>query len=41
MRKYEHILVILLMNGLSDEKSEIQVMCLQNLELAGKYRKVI
>jgi hypothetical protein len=41
LRKYEHQLVMLMMNGLSDEKSEIQIMCLQNLQDAGKYRKVI
>jgi len=28
------------MNGLSDEKSEIQMMSLLGLEDAGKYRKV-
>ncbi len=40
LRKYEHHLVILLMNGLSDEKTDIQMMCLKGLEDAGKYRKV-
>jgi tRNA uridine 5-carbamoylmethylation protein Kti12 len=40
LRKYEPLLVILMMNGLSDEKSEIQIMCLQYLDDAGKYRKV-
>ena len=40
LRKYEHILVTLLINGLSDEKTEIQTQCVQGLEEAGKYRKV-
>ena len=39
LRKYEHNLVLFLMNGLSDEKEDVQVMCLDYLEQAGEYRK--
>jgi hypothetical protein len=40
LKKHEHILVMLLMNGLSDEKSELQEACNNYLEEAGEYRMV-
>ncbi len=40
LRKFEHYLVIFLMNGLSDEKLEIKQLCLQYIEEAGEYRIV-
>lgn len=40
LRKYEHNLVIFLLNGLSDEKGDIQVSCTKYIEDAGEYRMV-
>jgi hypothetical protein len=40
LRKFEHFLVIFLMNGLSDEKIDIQEICLKYIEEAGEYRMV-
>ncbi len=40
LRKFEHFLVIFLMNGLSDEKADIQDICLKYIEDAGEYRMV-
>jgi hypothetical protein len=39
LRKYEHNLVIYLINGLSDSSEEIRQMCFTLLEEAGNYRK--
>lgn len=40
LRKFEHLIVIFIMNGLSDEKSDISQSCFDYLEQAGEYRKV-
>lgn len=40
LRKYEHFLVMFLMNGLSDEKNDIVENCENYIEEAGKYREV-
>ena len=40
LRKYEHYLVLFLMNGLSDEKGDIQLESVEYLEKAGEYRLV-
>jgi hypothetical protein len=40
LRKFEHFLVLFLMNGLSDEKGDIQIECSEYLEKGGEYRLV-
>lgn len=40
LNKFEHHLVILLLNGLSDENQEIAVTSKELLEKAGVYRQV-
>jgi hypothetical protein len=40
LRKFEHFLVMFLMNGLSDEKADIQEICMKYIEDAGEYRMV-
>jgi hypothetical protein len=40
LRKYEHYLVLFLMNGLSDEKGDIQIESAEYLDRAGEYRLV-
>lgn len=39
LKKYEHNLVIFLMNGLNDEKEDIIKNCFNFIEEAGIYRK--
>jgi hypothetical protein len=39
LRKFEHYLVIFLMNGLSDEKEDIVMSCYQYVEEAGIFRE--
>ena len=39
LRKYEHNIVLYLMNGLSDERDDIKKEAYQYIEKAGKYRE--